>query len=119
MSRREVGRVACAVLMLAGLATPVSAADEPGSPYVHGMLRKLGRGITNIATCPVELLRKPEQLLHEKGPLAAASVGALQGVWMTLVRGVVGVYETVTFFVESPDNFEPILKPEFAFGEPD
>jgi putative exosortase-associated protein (TIGR04073 family) len=118
MSRqRQVVSATCAVLMLAGLAMPASAAEEAEPSYVRGMLRKLGRGITNVVTCPAELLRQPERMIQEEGPLQALSVGILQGAWMALVRGTVGLYETATFFVENPDGFEPILKPEFVFGE--
>ena len=51
------------------------------------------------------------------GYVAGATVGILQGVWRTVLRGVVGVFEVVTFPAEIPKGFKPILKPEFAFGQ--
>ena len=49
---------ACAVVLAAGLAAPAFAgmpesAAEDRSVYADGILRKLGRGIANIATCPL------------------------------------------------------------------
>lgn len=104
--------------IVAGLALGMSAssvvfADEPGQ---SGMLRKLGRGIANIATCPAELLRTPELVGRRDGYLAGLTVGILQGAWRTIVRGVSGVYEVATFYAEIPKGYEPLVKPEFVWA---
>lgn len=105
------------ILGLFGAAAPAAwAATEIRTPYVDGALRKLGRGITNVVTCPVELLRTPEKVGRRDGYLAATTVGLLQGAWRGILRGVVGVFEIVTFPVEVPKDFAPLMRPEYVFG---
>ena len=120
MGRHSAWRaVAYAAALVVGAATSVSAAiDETkgGPSYVSGSLRKLGRGIANVATCPIELPRTIENVSLRDGYVAAATVGVLQGVWRTVLRGIVGAFEIVTFPADIPKGFEPLIKPEFAFG---
>jgi putative exosortase-associated protein (TIGR04073 family) len=80
------------------------------------MLRKLGRGVANVVTCPVELLRTSEQVGRRDGYLAALTVGLLQGTWRTVLRGAVGLFEVATFYKETPNNFTPLIRPEFVLG---
>lgn len=114
-SRMMVG-LGLAVLVV-GWAAPVRAADEGGGSYVDGALRKLGRGIANVATCPAELIRTPELTGRKDGYLAGLTVGIVEGAWRTVVRGVTGVFEVVTFFAEVPKDFAPLMKPEFVWTE--
>ena len=105
-------------IALAGLATPVSA-DEGQASYVDGSLRKLGRGIANIVTCPLELIRTPQVESYRYGYVEAVSVGLLRGAWRTIQRGVVGAFEVLTFYAEIPKDFEPLMTPEFVFADGD
>ena len=107
-----------AAIVLAGLATPVSA-DEGQASYIDGSLRKLGRGVTNIVTSPLELIRTPQAESYHHGYLEALSVGLLHGAWRTIQRGVVGAFEVLTFCVEIPKGFEPLMTPEFVFADGD
>lgn len=114
-------KVACAVVLTAGLATPVFAsmpegAKEDRSGYTDGMLRKLGRGIANVFTSPLEIPRTIEIVGLRDGWGAGATVGTLQGIWRTVLRLASGVYEVVTFPAEIPKDFAPLMKPEFVFG---
>ena len=121
-ARNGWGRIVALGVVLAA-AGAVSAGASPidetsNSPsYVSGALRKLGRGISNVVTSPLELPRKIEQVGSQDGWVAASTVGVLQGVWRFLLRAGAGVYETVTFFVEAPSGFRPVIQPEFIFGE--
>ena len=122
MSTRRMGKVfglALALAVAGAAAAGASPVDETKerSPYVSGALRKLGRGISNIVTSPIELPRKVEKVGLRDGWMAGATVGVLQGAWRTILRALAGVYETATFFVESPEGFRPIIKPEFVFGQ--
>jgi putative exosortase-associated protein (TIGR04073 family) len=102
--------------LLAGMAAPVWA-DEGSPTYMQGALRKLGRGAANAVSCPLELIRTPELVGRKDGYPAALTVGILQGAWNGVVRGVVGVTEVVTFFVEFPkQDFAPIVQPEFIYA---
>ena len=106
-------------VLLVGMAAPAFADD--GSPsYMSRAMRKLGRGAVNVVSCPAELIRTPELVGRKDGYPAALSIGILQGVWNGIVRGVAGVTEVATFFVEFPkQDFAPILQPEFVYAHGD
>ncbi len=82
--------------------------------YCDNVFKKLGRGICNVITCPVEIFVQPSRVNNSDGPMAAFTYGILQGVAMTCFRGVVGVYEIATFPIPIPKGYGPILtNPEF------
>ena len=114
MNRIAVASAALAAMLLVS----VSASAEPdGSAYTSGALRKLGRGIANIATCPAEVVRTAQLVGREKGVVAEASTGVLEGVWRTVLRGLAGIFEVGTFWVEVPKGFDPIMKPEYVWAD--
>ena len=113
-SRMIVGLGLAALVV--GWAAPVRA-EESGSSYIDGALRKLGRGIANVATCPAELIRTPALTGRKDGNLAGLTVGIVQGAWRTVARGVTGVFEVVTFYAEIPKDFAPLMKPEFVWAD--
>ena len=87
------------------------------SAYADTPVKKLGRGICNIVTCPLELFKAMQDIHNEDGFFAALTWGLLKGTFNTGVRAVVGAYEVVTFPFPVPSDYEPILTdPEF-FGE--
>ena len=126
MRRSNTRKAWLGIAVLAiGMTTP-SWANIPGSSdetrdhaYVNGMMTKLGRGIANIVTCPLELIRTPTLVGRRQGYLASLTVGIAQGAWRTLQRGAIGLFEIATFYAEIPDNFEPIMKPEFVHAHGD
>ena len=106
--------VLCAIAVVLGTAAPVLA---EGTASSNGPLRKLGRGLANVATCPFELIRTPELVGRQDGYFAAMSVGFVEGAWRTILRATVGVFEVATFYAEIPkNNYQPILKPEFVWA---
>lgn len=121
-----MGRAKCWAIIgvvFVGLTTPAAWAMTEaitGQPsYIDGALRKLGRGIANVVTCPAELIRTTEAVRIKDGFLASISVGIVQGIWRTVQRGVVGVFEIATFYAEVPADFKPIMQPEFVFAHGD
>ena len=77
-------------------------------------LKKLGRGIANVVTCPYEISNQVTKSYQEDGQWAGFTVGVVKGLVMMPVRAAVGVYEIATFFVPIPKNYKPILvDPEF------
>ncbi len=108
------GVVMCAFIMgVAGSAW----SDTSASPSENGRLRKLGRGLANVITCPFELVRTPLAIGHRDGDVAAVTVGIVEGAWRTVCRGVIGVYEIATFYSEHPKGFAPIIQPEFVWAQ--
>ena len=82
--------------------------------YCDDALKKLGRGLANCITFPIEIFDQMKKTNLSDGPVAGCTWGLLKGIGMTGVRAVVGVYEVITFPVPLPRNYEPILKdPEF------
>ncbi len=107
----RIGKVIlCLALMLSllNITTPSFAGDP---------VRKLGRGLANIGTGFLEVPRNVVNVTEEDGYAAGATYGVLKGAAWAVLRTAVGVYETVTFFIPMPLNYDPILKPEFLLGE--
>jgi putative exosortase-associated protein (TIGR04073 family) len=122
MARLHVSLAAgCAILLFAAgtaAASGIASVDETRdrSTQVSGSLRKLGRGIANVVTSPVELPRTVEKVALRDGWVAGSTVGALQGVARFFLRAGAGLFEIVTFPVEVPPGYQPLIRPEFVFG---
>jgi putative exosortase-associated protein (TIGR04073 family) len=94
--------------ILAGLTAPARC---------DGPVEKLSRGLANTITFPCEIPYQISQTNSQNGLTAALSYGVLNGIFMTGVRAIVGIYEIVTFPIPAPGDFGPILtNPEFFFN---
>ncbi len=81
-------------------------------------IRKLGRGICNCITFPLEIFNQISKTNNTDGPMAAVSYGVAKGVIMTGYRAVVGAYEVLTFPFPVPEYYKPILvDPEFMLED--
>jgi putative exosortase-associated protein (TIGR04073 family) len=100
--------VCCVVVAMIGMATQAYAQDPA---------KKLGRGLANILTGWVELPKNIYETSVEENVLSGLTMGLAKGVGMTIVRTGAGVYETVTFPFPIPENYAPVLEPEFVFSE--
>lgn len=106
-----------AVLILCFTAVTLPAFAQEGS-VIEKIGKKLGRGIVNIATGWVELPKNIyDTSVETENPLMGITYGTLKGVGMTVVRTGAGAYEVATFLFPLPQDYEPILKPEFVFEE--
>ncbi len=114
---KRLGGLGLAVLgaWMAVSAASVSA-DEGAMSYADGAAAKLGRGLANIVTCPLELIRTPTLTGEQDGYLAGMTSGIARGIVRTVIRGGTGIFETVTFWSPSPNNFGPIFQPEFVWA---
>ena len=112
-------------ILAVGLWAPAGWSDEAAAPTTSGgqdrvdtlmgrynvppALEKLGRGVSNVAggwlEIPLNISKRYD--LHDTG--TSLAVGAIAGLFKGVVRTVVGVYETLTFFIPLPRNFAPIL----------
>jgi len=103
------GIIIClALLMIFSLTTTCFAQD---------MGKKLARGLANILTGWVELPKNIYDTSVEDNIFSGLTVGLVKGVGMAIVRTGAGVYETVTFPFPIPEDYAPVLEPEFVFSE--
>ena len=120
MSTRRMAIVIGTVVALTMGGAMAAGADESSSPSrIDGSLRKLGRGIANIATCPGEIFRTSSIVTRKDGVVAGMTVGVLEGVWRTLVRATTGVFEVLTFPAEIPEGYGPLMMPEYVWAHGD
>jgi len=97
-----------------------AAAEEQRVGYTDGVTRKLGRGVANALTGPLELIREPTLTAHRDGGLAGLTIGMVRGIGAGVLRTASGVVDVVTFLVPFPGkHFEPIWKPEFIYAHGD
>ena len=79
--------------------------------------RKLLRGAVNTLTGWIELPKNIYDKTVEDNLATGLTAGLIGGVGMSVVRTGTGVYEVITFPVPCPENYEPILEPEFVLSE--
>lgn len=93
------------IFMIVGLAAPAYC-DDP--------MKKLGRGLCNLITFPLELPTQMTRVNNDEGPMASLTWGIVKGLAMTVVRLGAGAYETFTFPFPVPKDYKPLLTdPEF------
>ena len=88
-------------------ATTVCFAQDP--------FTKLGRGVANTLTGWVELPKNIYNTSVEDNAFAGMTLGLAKGAGMTLVRTGAGIYEIATFPFPLPQDYKPILEPEYVF----
>lgn len=98
----------CSVFVGALVAGSTCFAESPTS--------KLGRGVANVLTGWMELPKNVYETSVEENAFSGLTVGLAKGVGMTIVRTGAGIYETVTFPFPIPENYLPVLEPEFVFA---
>ena len=102
----------CVALIAAVLTTASFCFAADGGP-----IRKLGRGVANVATGILELPNNIVSVTEEDGYVAGVTYGIMKGLAWSVVRIAVGAYETVTFLVPIPFHYDPILEPEFLLSD--
>lgn len=87
------------------------------NPCLADPLRKLGRGLANTATGVIEIPKKVILISKNDNLLLGLTWGWIKGTAVGFLRTAAGVYETVTFPIPAPAEYEPIIHPEFVFEE--
>ena len=108
MTKRLLQAVAIhTVAIMVILAAPICFASDP--------FTKLGRGVANTLTGWVELPKNIYNTSVEDNAFAGMTLGLAKGAGMTLVRTGAGIYEIATFPFPLPEDYKPILEPEYVF----
>jgi len=101
------------ILMISFLVVSVAA-----PAYCDGPGRKLGRGLWNMFTFPGEIPNRISKARQRAGLGEAMTSGFIEGIAMMGFRLAIGMYETATFIIPIPENYEPILNdPEFLLPD--
>ena len=83
--------------------------------FAQDPFTKLGRGVANTLTGWVELPKNIYDTSVQQNALSGMTLGLAKGAGMTLVRTGAGIYEIATFPFPLPENYKPILEPEYVF----
>ena len=103
-------------ILLIGLISLFAIMLTNSAAYAGDSATKLGRGICNMITFPLEIPEQISRVNNSDGPFAGATVGVVKGTGMALWRACVGIFETATFMMPGPDHYKPILRdPEYFF----
>lgn len=106
------GIAALAFGVLSGSASAQMYGDEYRDQSAFGkMQNKLGRGLANVFTGFVEVPKNISREWRKSDPATGVIVGGVKGMGWGATRFATGVYETVTFPVPSPANYEPLMYP--------
>jgi putative exosortase-associated protein (TIGR04073 family) len=110
--------IAAALLLNASMANAQRYGDEYRDTSTFGrMQHKLGRGLANLFTGVVEIPKNISREWRKSDPATGIIVGGVKGVGWAATRTAVGAFETVTFPVPAPPNYEPIMQPEFPLPD--
>ena len=104
---RAKAAVVCAVFLRTILAGTACFAQDP--------FTKLGRGVANTLTGWVELPKNIYNTSVQANAFAGLTLGLAKGAGMTIVRTGAGLYEIATFPFPLPQDYRPLLEPEYVF----
>ncbi len=107
--KKVLARGSVAAIVLALLITVATAC------FAQDPFTKLGRGVANTLTGWVELPKNIYKTSVEDNAFAGITLGLARGAGMTIVRTGAGIYEIATFPFPLPENYKPILEPEYVF----
>lgn len=82
---------------------------------VGKMTGKLARGFVNVVTCIGEVPNQIVKTGHQDGFWAAITLGVLKGFGMMIVRLGAGAFDMALFLSPWPDDWKPILEPEYIW----
>jgi len=83
-------------------------AESSGGIMESGPVKKLGRGVLDIADAFVEIPGTMMRVGNENGAAAGMTTGLIEGVFNTVKRALAGIWEVGTFLIPIPENYEPI-----------
>lgn len=113
---RRGGRRLVAAITLVGVVALQAPAHAGTAGGAIPPIRKLGRGLANFLTGPLEIPITMRAVDAAQGPIAGLFLGLLVGTGAAVIRSGVGAVEAVTFLFPMGDmGYEPLIQPEFLF----
>jgi len=112
----------CLLFLIAAnfaVAADKNYAGGPMEGHMTRMSRKLIRGVTNTVTGIGEVPRQITRATIDGKSAAAFTHGTVSGFGMAIVRTAVGVIGTVTFIIQAPGNYDPLLAPSLVWEDRD
>jgi len=110
------------IVMSAGAARAASTDDAAEQSDAAKMMHKLGRGVVNVFTCWVEVPKNIAKEWDKMDPVSGTVVGFFEGFGWGFARFATGVYDTFTFLLPVPADYQPLMTPEFivtdVWGDP-
>jgi putative exosortase-associated protein (TIGR04073 family) len=89
-----------------------------GVSFADDAVDKLGRGLSNVITSPLEIPRGMGHAGEKNGFFAGVTTGLLKGTANFVKRALVGAFEVATFPVPVPEDYAPIIDdPEYILGD--
>ncbi|MBN2097381.1 MAG: exosortase system-associated protein, TIGR04073 family [Candidatus Omnitrophica bacterium] len=85
--------------------------------FASDPMKKLGRGLVNTITGVVEIPKKVYTVSKNDNVALGLTWGLVKGVAVGMLRTAAGLYETVTFPIPAPADYEPMMEPEFVFED--
>jgi len=97
--------------------SPSMEIDRDDLSYANTPVNKLSRGVINMATFWLEAPTEVAKVSKEQDPAAGATIGLVNGIITSAVRGLTAIYDTATFPL--PSYSKPVMKPEYAWTAAD
>lgn len=85
--------------------------------YSQNPIKKLGRGVANVITGWVEIPKNVYDTTQDENIFMGLTIGLAKGLGMSVIRTGAGIYDAVTFPFPIPQDYEPLLEPEYVLGE--
>ncbi len=105
-----------ATTLTVSLPQTAAAAEEEvyrDNADISKMFHKFGRGLVNVLTGWIEIPKNIAKEWRKTDPFTGFVLGTIKGIGWGFGRTVVGVYEVITFPFPIPQDYQPIMSPEF------
>ncbi|HOE97481.1 MAG TPA: exosortase system-associated protein, TIGR04073 family [Candidatus Sumerlaeota bacterium] len=117
MRKNLMGLAALALLTVGASAFAAGTEVYREQTVANQALHKLGRGVTNVLTFWAEVPRQIAIEWERTDPASGLIVGTIKGAGWGFARLATGVYDAFTFPFPIPENYEPMMEPEFVITD--
>ncbi len=113
MNKKKRALVMMAAVLLVGVGRPAFAEQDTG----RLVATKLFRGIVNAASGWMEIPKQMILTSQESGAAKGWTLGFAKGIGYAVARSVVGGYEILTFPIPVPEEYRPIMQPQYVLSD--